>query len=204
MPFSVSPVATWKAVKACWVGRSGGWKRVIGRWIGVGGAWKLYFSAGTVELVPVTVRGVANDPDTPIARIDFNRNGSSLGSFTDTTILATADTGNWYDPTDTTVGDGFEIKASVVGGVATVAGSALGSWLALSSARGWEIDGTALRNAAVSISLQIDIRPVGGSAPIATALVSLSVVTWGVAYPIGVTGRNGGVDIGPRSRFEPV
>lgn len=194
MGHSVAPGSSRKDVIASWVGVGGGWKRVLGRWVGIGGAWKQYFEAGIVSLLPATVRGFANDPDVPIARIDFSNSGIVTGTYTDHTVSASSQIGKWYDPSGVGVGSGFQIRAHKVAGEATVTGASVGSWLSLSSNRFWQIAGGGALNSGSSASLMVDIRASGSSEILASAIYLLSTVTYSSSYPSGFEGREGGIN----------
>lgn len=194
MSHSVSIGGAFKDVLASWVGVSGGWKRVLGRWVAVGGEWKQSFVAGAVRILPATIRGFAVDPDVPTARIDFTSEGDVTATYTDQTMSASTDLGNWYDPIDPGIGASFEIRANQVAGSATVGGSALGAWLSLSATQAWEIFGGGAFNAGNTASLKVDIRAAGGTEILASAIYQLTVVTFEPAYSSGFEGREGGVN----------
>lgn len=93
--------------------------------------------------------------------------GSILGSEVYVPI-----TGEWLIPPDAVAADLYECMATLTSG--TVTSGTTGSWLSLASDRTWTKDETVVGTA--SVTFRIDVRLIGSSELLASALITLNAV----------------------------
>lgn len=140
-------------------------------YVKVSGVWKQWFApgggGGTVT-VPAAAASASEEYNPPFitgvtATLSFLRNG--------TTSATGTSPANWISPDSSTVGDSYEIRATVLSGD-TPSGSALNTWLPLSSTRLWDL--TALGPASSkSTSLTIEIGLLGTSTALSSNTCSI-------------------------------
>lgn len=202
MPHFVAVGGAYKLVRSSFVGQTGAWRRVIGRWKGVGGVWKRYYTQGEVQLEPATVHSFDYSPDVPQAEVSFIQDGSAFAKWTDQTIVTYEAIQSWFFPLLADVGAGFEIRAIQIGGIpGEILGDDLDTWLSLATYRNWAIHGNAVLNRTRAVTIEVQIRPVGGDEPVAFAEYTLSVMKYDPSNPNGSYGRGGGTDLEPPNRF---
>lgn len=147
---------------------SGNWKTVSNAYVKVSGVWKEWFATGgggggDVVTVPAVVTNnyVTYNPPfetTSTCSIGFNRNG--------TTVASNTSPADWVAPSSPSVGDAYEIRATVLSGD-TPSGSALNTWLPLSTARSWSLTASGPTQSK-SCDLSVEIGLLGTSTPLST------------------------------------
>lgn len=117
------------------------------------------------SVIDVLGSGTAN------ARINFERNG--VGRSTQGNPSPAWEAREWNGQTikPTTVGDRYEIRATLVSGSTPSSGPTLGYWHTLDQQRAWA--NTRSTNGIQESVLDIDIRPKGATNPIVTARMTV-------------------------------
>ena len=107
----------------------------------------------------VSLSGVTSKIKTSISPADayagwrFLRNGSK--GYVRATSLSWVGSGDWVTPATSIIGDDYEIRATVTAGT-NPTGSAVGSWLALSSTISWycDITGAGFHSSTLTIEIR--------------------------------------------------
>jgi hypothetical protein len=125
----------WKDVPSVSIGVGGAWKSVANAWIGVGGAWKKFYTSLGSQILAQNISALhqTTSPSDATAVVSFTSAGAAAA-----TGVATPD---WTWLLTGSAGD-YEIFVTGTGDTPT--GSALDTWLALSSNRTWTLTETAV------------------------------------------------------------
>lgn len=118
----------------------------------------------------VTLHPGAISANTPFgfASLSFARDGVETHSApggSGTTVY------DWVSPKDSTVGDAYEVRATLNSG-ALASSSATSTWLQLNSTRAWNVN-PASEDGIGSANLTIEIRPFGGGSVLASGTYTL-------------------------------
>ena len=152
---------SWQQLTAIHAKVSGTWQPVQAGYVKVAGVWQQFFSAAAVAISNQTISDVQIGTD---ANATYSVN--SDGTVTDTGFIE-----NWVTPTSAAPGS-YEVRATKNSGD-TPGGSALGTWLALSSSRTWTLNALFTGSPSVAgCSLTVEIRL--GATVLSTATISLS------------------------------
>ena len=101
----------------------------------------------------------------------------SAASFSTTTSLiiyrnGQADVTTWTTPTETTIGDGYEVRVTATSELG-LSGPARGSWHALTSNRQWDLSNS-VSGTTIYTTLTVEIRIAGGGATVCSDDVDMS------------------------------
>jgi len=83
-----------------------------------------------------------------------------------------ANSTTWTTPTEATIGDGYEVRVTHNSGTAPTSGT-LGSWLALTSNRTWELTNS-VAGTTLSSNITVEIRVAGGGATVCSETIDMS------------------------------
>jgi hypothetical protein len=122
-----------------------------------------------ITIFDQTVSEIVSEIATGSARFTLNSDGTTTYS---TTLSGSGSFPNWVE--DVSEADSFEARATLLSGT-TPAGSALGSWLDLTSTRFWEINNDAYFY--VDSTFRLDIRDKASLQVRGSAIVTLSIGT---------------------------
>jgi hypothetical protein len=144
----VNVSSVWKEIDEAHVNVSGTWKELTEGWVNVSGTWKQFYEA--VELIlPASMSEFSTDPQD--AAFLINRDGTC--NLAGGGAVNPSSAFDWIDPKSATVGDAWEVKVDVTGGSFSGGSAAVGSWLALSSNRLWQLTTVGTVTANVSIGV---------------------------------------------------
>lgn len=127
MTTHVNDSGTWRQLTEIHVNDSGMWRKLIEAYVNDGGTWRLVFSGDLITLDDVSVVDLVSGPGTATATYRLESDGDILDISPGTT-----DIGDWIVP-KVNMAD-YSVRFELVSG-ATPSGSALDTWLALTSNR---------------------------------------------------------------------
>jgi hypothetical protein len=190
MPKSIGVGGAWKNVAGVFIGVGGAWKTLAGKWVGVGGAWEQVFAPNAVNLIPAAVRAAGRRPTvtSATAKVEFGTDGKVRGIYTQEGAQLSSVINDWISPLPGSLAAYEIIFIPQTGTFDVVAGSALNTWLTLSSVRSFSITNTAVGGVPTGGTMLARIRLVGSTVILAEANFAVSAVL----YPSGTTGGIGG------------
>lgn len=168
MHYRVSGV--WKEITDPQVRVSGVWKEINQGWVRVSGVWKQFYQRAAFEISPTSLFSIAFDPGVSSVSINFQRDGDVIAAG------GTPGAGAWIDPRSSTVGDGYEIRATLNSGSSPASGT-IGSWQALSSTRAWSWSRSGVGSTLANVTFEI--RRASDSVVVVSQAVSVDATVSG-------------------------
>ena len=164
MTMHVNVSGVWKEIPDPQVNVSGVWKEINEGWVNVSGVWKQFYARPAFEITPTSLFAVAFDPSSANVNINFQRDGdiSALGG--------TPGAGAWIEPRSATIGDSYQIRATLNSGTSPASGT-LNTWQALSSTRAWSWTRSGIGFTLANVTFQI--RRVSDSVVVVSQAVSV-------------------------------
>lgn len=130
MTFHARNGGVWEEIDDPTVRVGGTYRDIDEGYVRVGGVWEQFYQRAAFDISPTFLFAIAFDPATASVNINFQRDGD---------ISATGGTPNaaaWIEPRSATIGDDYQIRATLNSGSTSDTGS-FGVWQTLSSVRAW-------------------------------------------------------------------
>ena len=164
MALSIGSGSAWKNVTNLRVGVSSAWKQAQSVWVGVGGLWKKAWDYLNADAIAV----FASDFDGLAGPVNATGVYDSNGTVRKIEGGATTSLGTWL-----LVGNNSDFEIYLSGTGNTPSGSALNTWLPLSTTRSWYLDLPG--SGSESFSGTIQIRRASDQVVVDTASFGLNI-----------------------------